>query len=148
MSYKTSSDYQFLEIVCAYGYSLFIYVPISFFWIFPWETFRWFILIGGAVVSGNMLAQSLWPAMRSEKKQLVYMLLGLVLFSNLALAIGFKMYFFGAVPHPQDVSTLDTRSDNAESIVPAANFAQDVVNNDVLQKFSADVNGSQAGLDS
>merc|ERR1712046_222670 len=141
-SYKTNSDYQFLEIVCAYGYSLFIYVPISFFWIFPWETFRWFILIGGAVVSGNMLAQSLWPAMRSEKKQLVYMLLGLVLVSNLALAIGFKMYFFGAVPVEMKTLDsplqLDTRSDNN---VP--NLAPEVAAQEsVVEKFAVDVNAS------
>lgn len=96
MNYKTSGDYQFLEIVCTYGYSLFIYVPISFFWVFPMEGFRWFLLLAGAFVSGSMLAQALWPAVRSEKKQLVYALLGLVVVSNLALAIGFKVYFFNA----------------------------------------------------
>lgn len=141
MSYKTSSDYQFLEIVCAYGYSLFVYVPISFFWIFPWEMFRWAMLIGGAVVSGNMLAQSLWPAMRSEKKQLVYMLLGFVLVSNLALAIGFKVYFFGAVAEPLETRTLEIRSDIVD---PVANLAQNEVNDSVMAAFAPDANASHA----
>ena len=60
------------------------------------EGLRWFLLLAGAFVSGSMLAQALWPAMKAEKKQLIYALLGLVILSNFALAVGFKVYFFNA----------------------------------------------------
>lgn len=85
-----------MEIVCTYGYSLFVYVPISFFWVFPFEGFRWILLVAGAFVSGQMLVQAFLPAMKNEKKQLMYLFFGVMIFSNIALAIGFKKYFFAA----------------------------------------------------
>lgn len=93
---NNANDYRFLEILCTYGYSLFVYIPISILWVFPFESFRWLLVLVGAGISCSMLTQAFYPVVKSEKKQLIYILLGLVCLSNLALAIGFKIYFFEA----------------------------------------------------
>lgn len=93
---NNSVNYRFMEILCTYGYSLFVYIPISILWVFPVESFRWLLVITGAAVSGSMLAQAFYPVVKSEKKQLIYLLLGVIISLNLVLAVGFKMYFFEA----------------------------------------------------
>uniref|UniRef100_W5M5M0 Protein YIPF n=1 Tax=Lepisosteus oculatus TaxID=7918 RepID=W5M5M0_LEPOC len=48
-------SYSFLEIVCVYGYSLFIYIPAAVLWVIPNETVRWVSSVeplGSAGVSG------------------------------------------------------------------------------------------------
>ena len=42
-----------IELLTAYGYSLSIFVPISFLWVVPVEFIRWGLVIVGAVVSGK-----------------------------------------------------------------------------------------------
>lgn len=96
-------DYKFMEIVCTYGYSLFVYVPISILWVFPLEPFRWLLVLAGAGISGSMLLQAFYPVVKAEKKQMIYILLGLIMVSNIALAVGFKMYFFDAKIQPLEV---------------------------------------------
>lgn len=41
-----------IELLTAYGYSLSVFIPISFVWMIPVEWIRWALVIVGALVSG------------------------------------------------------------------------------------------------
>ena len=41
-----------IELLTAYGYSLSVFIPISFIWMIPAEPLRWLLVIIGALVSG------------------------------------------------------------------------------------------------
>ena len=130
-SLDNSPDYRFMEILCTYGYSLFVYIPISVLWVLPFESFRWILVLVGAGVSGSMLAQALYPTVKYQsKKQLVYILLGLILVSNLALAIGFKKYLF----ETEEVANVNFIKTYEEVEAPVEGFAEKLVASEQQQE--------------
>ncbi|UYV62270.1 YIPF1, partial [Cordylochernes scorpioides] len=56
--------YTLLEILCAYGYSIFIYIPISILWVIQVPALQWTLVIVGALLSGSVLVKNFWPVLR------------------------------------------------------------------------------------
>ncbi|KAJ9595837.1 hypothetical protein L9F63_012992 [Diploptera punctata] len=85
----------FLEILCVYGYSLSIYVPVSILWVIQIEWLQWLLVAVGAALSGSVLLMTAWPAVQGDKRCIILLtILGL----HLLLAAGFKLYFFHVPP--------------------------------------------------
>ncbi|XP_044002442.1 protein YIPF1 isoform X2 [Aphidius gifuensis] len=80
-----------LELLCLYGYSLTIYIPVAFLWTIPNDWFQW-ILVGLAFsLSGGVLIRSLFPIITGKQKSIyVAAILGM----HFLLAAGFMLYFF------------------------------------------------------
>ncbi|XP_028831611.1 protein YIPF1 [Denticeps clupeoides] len=87
-------SYTFLEIVCVYGYSLFIYIPAVVLWIIPYEVLRWCSILVALCLSGSVLVLTFWPAIRSDRPRIVMAVLLAVVGLHVLLAVGCKMYFF------------------------------------------------------
>nr|CAG4642768.1 EOG090X0CJ3 [Evadne anonyx] len=83
-----------IEIICLYGYSLAIYIPISVLWTIPFPFIQWTLVIVGATLSGSVLVLALWGPLSSIPKGLVLSLLAAVLFCHFLLAAGLQLYFF------------------------------------------------------
>jgi len=81
----------FLEILCVYGYSLSIYVPVSVLCVIQIEWLRWLLVAVGAALSGIVLLTTAWPAVHGDKRCII---LAAVLGLHLLLAAGFVLYFF------------------------------------------------------
>ncbi|XP_055950316.1 protein YIPF1-like [Argiope bruennichi] len=95
MWYRQSSNrYTLLEILCVYGYSLAIYVPISVLWVIQVAWLQWILVIIGATLSGTVLLQTFWPIFRDENKKIAAVVLCLMLLFHTLLAVGFVTYFF------------------------------------------------------
>ena len=84
----------FLELLCMYGYSLAIYVPVSILWVIQYNALQWFLVLLGAGLSGAVLALSIWPAIRDQANKTAFILIVVVLLLHFALACGFMLYFF------------------------------------------------------
>ncbi|CAG9856333.1 unnamed protein product [Phyllotreta striolata] len=92
-----------LEIICVYGYSLFIYIPVSMLWFVQINWLQWGLLLFGTFVSGSVLLLTLTPSLRLSKHKFLISV-GIVLF-HLLMAMGFMMHFFqgsddAVVPQP------------------------------------------------
>lgn len=81
-----------LELICIYGYSLFIYIPVSILWSIQIGTLQWILVMVASTVSGSVLLFTLLPALRVSKHKL-FLIIGIIL-CHFILAAGFKMYFF------------------------------------------------------
>lgn len=105
------AGYLFSEIICIYGYSLAIYIPISILWVFPFYWLQWLLVMLGMALSGTVLVFTLWPSIRHDKKQVSFGAMAAVMLMHGLLAVGFMLFFFhGSV----DTSPLTTpASDNA-----------------------------------
>jgi hypothetical protein len=84
-----------LEILCVYGYSLSIYVPVSIFWVIQIEWLQWLLVAVGAALSGSVLLMTTWPAVEVDKRCII---LAAILGLHLLLAAGFMLYFFHVPP--------------------------------------------------
>lgn len=94
---KIMSGFSAVELLTAYGYSLSIFIPISFFWIIPVEFIRWLLVIFASVISGAVVGLPIYNGLKAvTNKQKAYAVLALAIVANLSLSVGFKMYFFEA----------------------------------------------------
>ncbi|XP_029971454.1 protein YIPF1 [Salarias fasciatus] len=86
--------YSFIEIVCVYGYSLSVYIPVVVLWGIPQEWLRWCSVVVALCLSGSILMITFWPAVRDDHpKVMIAILLGIELL-NVLLAVGCMTYFF------------------------------------------------------
>ena len=57
----------FLELLCVYGYSLGIYVPVAMLWVIQISWFQWMLVLLGATMSGYVLLTTVAPALDGKK---------------------------------------------------------------------------------
>ncbi|XP_073691448.1 protein YIPF2 [Garra rufa] len=88
------SGYTFLETVCVYGYSLFIYIPASILWTIPVYWLEWLLIAIAMVISGSVLVMTFWPAVRDDTKLTAFATMAVIVSLHALLAVGFKLYFF------------------------------------------------------
>lgn len=102
--------YSFLETVCVYGYSLFIFIPTVVLWLIPVQWLQWLLGALALTLSTAGLVFTLWPVVREDTRLVATALLTTVVLLHTLLALGCKIYFFQplppqyVVPAPQGVS--------------------------------------------
>ncbi|XP_042104216.1 protein YIPF1 isoform X1 [Ovis aries] len=89
-------SYSFLEIVCVYGYSLFIYIPTAILWIIPQKAVRWVLVMIALGVSGSVLAMTFWPAVREDNRRIALATIVTIVLLHMLLSVGCLAYFFDA----------------------------------------------------
>ncbi|CAN9502748.1 unnamed protein product [Ophioblennius macclurei] len=86
--------YSFMEIVCVYGYSLSVYIPVVVLWGIPYEWLRWCTILVALCLSVSVLLITFWPAVRDDHPKVMIAILSGIALLNLLFAVGCKMYFF------------------------------------------------------
>lgn len=114
------SGYTFLETVCVYGYSLFIYIPTSILWAIPFNWMQWLLIVVAMVISGSVLVITFWPAVRDDTKLTAFATMAVIVSLHALLAIGFKMYFF-------QTATYTGSSHSVQHTTPASNHTASTV---------------------
>jgi len=90
-----------LQTLCIYGYSLFIFIPISILCIIPFEFVRWIIIAAAAALSTLFLLMNFYPPLlhnkyQESKQKLMagFIVSAAIAVLHLGLALSFKLYFF------------------------------------------------------
>ncbi|KAJ8406288.1 hypothetical protein AAFF_G00305190 [Aldrovandia affinis] len=109
-------SYSFLEIVCVYGYSLFIYIPAAVLWIIPSETVRWISIVVAMCLSGSVLVMTFWPAVRDDHHRIAIATVSAIAALHILLAVGCKEYFFDS--REAEPPTEPAASMTAKQILP------------------------------
>lgn len=97
-------SYSFMEIVCAYGYSLAIYIPAVVLWIIPSEGLRWCSVVVALSLSGSVLLLTFWPAIRDDHLRVSIAVMLAIMVLNILLAVGSKAYFFSSPEPPHQIN--------------------------------------------
>ncbi|KAM8926821.1 protein YIPF2 isoform 2-T2 [Lycaon pictus] len=90
--------YTFLETVCIYGYSLFVFIPTVVLWLIPVPWLQWLFGVMALVLSAASLVFTLWPVVREDTRLVAAVLLSTVVLLHALLAVGCKFYFFQPLP--------------------------------------------------
>ncbi|XP_076237660.1 protein YIPF1 [Calliopsis andreniformis] len=80
-----------LELLCLYGYSLAIYIPVAFLWTIQIGWLQWSLMVVATFMSGGILLRSLLPVI-AGRYRVIY--IAIILGMHLMLAAGFMMFFF------------------------------------------------------
>lgn len=90
-----------VDVLCIYGYTLSVFVPISILCVLPSNLLRWLlVLLGGAVSAVFLLSNfhahlaDCFPYGEGDAKRKMYLLLGSMGAFHLVLLVLFKLYFF------------------------------------------------------
>ena len=90
--------YSLLELICTYGYSLSVYVPLSLIWaLISYRSIQYVLVIAGAIMSGLVLLLSFTPVVNSDPATTVkysYLILLFILAIHAIVAFTFLVYFF------------------------------------------------------
>lgn len=81
-----------LTLICIYGYSLGIYIPVSVLWVIQISFLQWMLVFGAALSTGAVLIIILSPALKNSNKSIF--LIGGILIAHFLLAAGFMLHFF------------------------------------------------------
>ncbi|KAG5672163.1 hypothetical protein PVAND_002316 [Polypedilum vanderplanki] len=81
-----------LSIVCLYGYSLAVYIPVSVLWTIQISFLQWVLVLGGAFLSGSVLINVLMPSIKLSKYSL-FLIIGIAS-AHFILAAGFMLWLF------------------------------------------------------
>ncbi|TKC41182.1 hypothetical protein EI555_010510 [Monodon monoceros] len=90
--------YTFLETVCVYGYSLFVFIPTVVLWLIPVPWLQWLSGALALALSAAGLVFTLWPVVREDTRLAAVLLLSVVVLLHTLLATGCKFYFFQPLP--------------------------------------------------
>jgi len=82
-----------IDILCIYGYSLFVYSPVALLCIIPNELAKWIVVGIGCLFSAAFLVVNLWMPLREK---LTHAIISLIIITalHLGLALTFRLYFF------------------------------------------------------
>jgi len=126
---KIMCGFSTVELLTSYGYSLSIFIPISFAWMIPFEFIRWTLVIIGAVISGSVVCLPIWQGLKEvmSNKKIAYAILTIAVAANVALAVGFKMYFFNAPLQSHDGTPINSSQPSlADQVIAEQAIAKDV----------------------
>ncbi|XP_075403245.1 protein YIPF2 [Tenrec ecaudatus] len=98
--------YTFLETVCIYGYSLFVFIPTVVLWLIPVPWLQWLFGALALALSASCLVFTLWPVVREDTRPVAAALLSTVVLLHGLLALGCKLYFFQPLPLEHGVPPL------------------------------------------
>ena len=105
-----------MELLCVYGYSLSIFIPVSVLWTIQSAVLQWTLVVVATVVSGAVLVLALWNNMIKDnvRKNVAFIMIAVVIGLHLLLAMGFMLYFFH-VPNATAVTAGPAAPDGAVS---------------------------------
>jgi len=108
-----AASLSFIELVCLYGYSLAIYIPVSLLWLIQVSWWQWICVLAGAGLSGSVLFLPIWPAVRDQAAKSAVIVMVVVVTLHLLLACGFMLYFF----HVPAVSQVNPGGKNITEVI-------------------------------
>merc|ERR1712001_622949 len=115
---KANTSVSFLELLCVYGYSLAIYIPVSVLWTIQNSVWQWGLVLAGAGLSGAVLLLAIWPSVQEHSKKIAIILIGIVLLLHILLACGFMLYFFHVPDSSASSSLANTVKESTTSSIP------------------------------
>ena len=80
----------FVPLICTYGYSWGIYIPISVICVAPYQWLQWIVLSYGAFSSTSLLVVNYYKEVASYTKYKKYIIVGLVLFFQIGVFVLFN----------------------------------------------------------
>lgn len=103
---KSDAGYTLLEILCIYGYSLAIYIPISILCVIQANWLQWLLAVVGSALSGSVLVLTLWPTVSRDQRKIAILVMVLIILCHFLLATGFVNYFFHSTAVPPSSHTV------------------------------------------
>ena len=84
----------FVHVICTYGYSFSIFLPISIIYVIQYNYIQWIALIYAVFSSTSLLVVNYYKLMGDFSRNKKSIIIGIVLLAQIGLLLFFKLYFF------------------------------------------------------
>ena len=84
----------FVHVICTYGYSFSIFLPISIICVIQYNYIQWIALIYAVFSSTSLLVVNYYKLMGDFSRNKKLIIIGIVLLAQIGLLLFFKLYFF------------------------------------------------------
>ena len=88
------SNNSYISVLCIYGYSFSIYIPVVFVCGFGINFFQWIFLLYAAFSITSFIIANFWREMGKFVDKMRYIIIIVVIFGQLGLFFVLKLYFF------------------------------------------------------
>ena len=83
-----------VHVICTYGYSFSIFLPISIICVIQVNALQWIALLYAVFSSTSLLVVNYYKLMGEFSKNKKFLIIGIVLFAQFGLLLFFKLFFF------------------------------------------------------
>ncbi|KAM9997843.1 hypothetical protein ACTFIY_007502 [Dictyostelium cf. discoideum] len=83
-----------LDMLCIYGYTLFIFVPASILCVIPLQLVQWIIVAVASIISGLFLVTNIFTPLKEDFTKRGLIICAVIGALHLGLALVLKLYFF------------------------------------------------------
>ena len=99
-----------VHVICTYGYSFSIFLPISIICVIQVNALQWIALLYAVFSSTSLLVVNYYKLMGEFSKNKKYLIIGIVLLAQIGLLLFFKLYFFRKFNDEVMVENIETDS--------------------------------------
>jgi len=92
-----SNSSSYIQTICCYGYSLFVFIPAFILAIIPVPILQWIVIILGIVASTLFLVTNYGHELGKYVGKQRYILIGFIGAAQVVLLLIFKLYFFSPI---------------------------------------------------
>lgn len=88
------SSTSFVSVICIYGYSYSIFLPVVIACSFPIDIMQWVLIAYGVFSSTSLILVNYWKELSKYIDKKRYILLGIIILCQAGLFFTLKLYFF------------------------------------------------------
>ena len=104
-----------VHVICTYGYSFSIFLPISIICVIQVDPLQWIALFYAVFSSTSLLVVNYYKLMGEFSKNKKYLIIGIVLLAQIGLLLFFKLYFFRKFTDEVLVENIESDTINGNS---------------------------------
>ncbi|KAJ3863845.1 hypothetical protein EV359DRAFT_73385 [Lentinula novae-zelandiae] len=95
LRYMGVGEWSVVDAVAIWGYALFVWIPVSILCVIPVPLLRWVLVFLAFASSGYFLIRNIYPILASAEAKATRLLIIVIGVLHAALALVFKVLFFG-----------------------------------------------------
>ena len=99
-----------VHVICTYGYSFSIFLPISIICVIQVNALQWIALLYAVFSSTSLLVVNYYKLMGEFSRNKKFLIIGIVLLAQIGLLLFFKLYFFRKFNDEVMVENIETDS--------------------------------------
>ena len=126
----------FIDVICTYGYSFSIFLPMSIICVIQVNAIQWIALIYAVFSSTSLLVVNYYKLMGEFSKNKKYIIISIVLLAQIGILLFFKLYFFRKFIDEVLVEDIETDIINNNTNKNEEN----IFNNNTMNEFNNETN--------
>ncbi|KAG7095696.1 hypothetical protein E1B28_006410 [Marasmius oreades] len=136
LRYVGVGEWSIVEAVAIWGYSMFVWVPVSILCVIPFKLVRWILVLVAFALSGYFLVRNVYPILASAEAKATRLFIIVIAVLHAGLAISFQVLFFSYYVVGPDTSLPGSGTSTPTTSTSTAQSVAETVTEVVARAFT------------